>query len=72
MVAFWGFTLKNILGAAIRTGNFTGFQDIKVDTRMLTPQRSAGLRTVQRQVVGSDFNNFLFSHSVISLVLVRR
>ena len=62
MVSLGCFALEDVFGAAIRANDFAGFQDIEKNARVQAPQFRAGLRAVQRQVVGGDFYGLVIGH----------
>src|ERR1035437_875332 len=45
---------ESIFRAAVGAAGFAGFQHVEEDARMARPQRAAGLRAMQRQIVGGD------------------
>ena len=69
MMPLGRFALEDIFRAAVRAYGFTRFQYVEKNTRMAAPQRSIGLRAVQRQVVGGDFYGHVVGHVLFSLSL---
>lgn len=58
-VNFFAF-FQFIVGAAIRTDGFSGFDDFNIDAWMHVPERRIWPGAVKRQVFGFDKNGLIF------------